>query len=80
MSIQDIAYVINSYFMKVAILVLAVLCPNTVLGALSGVALAGCFIAEQLTYETKAVGKMAYWADKVAIMSAVLFLAIGFMI
>lgn len=80
MSIEEAAYTANSYIVKIVILVWTLLCPNDICKALAAVCLICAFLAEQLGYETQSKSRILYWADKVAVFAATLFLAIGVMV
>lgn len=79
MTLEDLAYFINSYFVKITLLACIFLCPSIVCACLSGLSLLGVFIAEQITYE-KTVSAWIEHSDKVFVVLSALILAIGYMI
>ena len=76
---EDWAYVINSYFIKIALVGCMIFCPNMVCACLSGLSLLGVFMIEQITYE-KTVSAWIEHADKLFVVLSALILAIGYMI
>lgn len=79
MTQEGLAYFINSYFVKVALVIFIVYCPCVVLAALAGLSLLGVFLTEQITYETDVKAWVEH-ADKVFVMLSGLLVAIGYMI
>ena len=79
MTLEDLAYFINSYFVKIALLVCIFLCPSIICACVSGLSLLGVFIIEQITYE-KTVNKWVEHSDKLFVVLSALILAIGYMI
>lgn len=79
MTQEGLAYFINSYFVKVALVVFIVCCPCKILAAFAGLSLLGVFLIEQITYETN-VKPWVEHADKVFVVLSGLLVAIGYMI
>lgn len=79
MAKEDLAYFINSYFIKIALVGCMIYCPNIICACFAGLSLLGVFIAEQITYE-KTVSAWIEHSDKVFVVLSALILAIGYMI